>query len=665
MKPRALRRVASWVLLAFLCLAGRAGAQPAAAPLSLLDVPFISQSELLCGGAAAAMVLRYWGERGVAADAFAPLVDRRAGGIPTNALIENIRGRGWKVAALAGTADALGREIDRGRPPMLLIEDRANAFHYVVVVGVTKQAVVFHDPARMPFRVMSRDEFDRRWAASGRWMAQVMPDASRERPSPVASRAPSAETSCERLVSRGVQQAQANDLDAAAMTLTVALTCSGPAPLRELAGVRLLQKRWGEVSDLASAALSQDPKDDQAWRLLATSRFIEDDRLGALEAWNQVGEPRVDLVAINGLEKTRQPVVHRFLGVPENGLLTPGLFTVTRRRLRDVPSLSTTHLDFVPVKSGLAELHATVSERPLVPHGLVDLGAFAINAIFRREVDASFGPLTGGADRFTVVWRFWPNRPRLGASFTAPAPWGGLWAVDAFTERQPFVDDVLPIAHRRGAHLGVSIWSEHWLRLSARAGTERWRSVGDFGLIGGGVRAVTPDDRIDLRLDLTRWLGTGGAVSFGNAEFGATVRSSMEHRGRVLIGRAGAAAATVATPPDIWFAGDTGRARGVPLRAHPAIEGGRLNTEQTGRRLQYASGEFQQWWSYRTKALIGAAAFVDTARADRRLLPGSKSDVDAGVGLRVSAPGFSGLVRIDIAHGLRDGDDALSFVYEP
>ena len=33
--------------------------------LTVLDVPFIAQSELLCGGAAAAMVMRYWGERGV------------------------------------------------------------------------------------------------------------------------------------------------------------------------------------------------------------------------------------------------------------------------------------------------------------------------------------------------------------------------------------------------------------------------------------------------------------------------------------------------------------------------------------------------------------------------------------------------------------------------
>ena len=89
------------------------------------------------------------------------------------------------------------------------------------------------------------------------------------------------------------------------------------------------------------------------------------------------------------------------------------------------------------------------------------------------------------------------------------------------------------------------------------------------------------------------------------------------------------------------------------------------DVEQIARRLHYASGEAQQWWSYKTKLQIGAAAFVDTAIARQRLFPDSKTDVDVGIGLRLSAPGFGGVVRIDIAHGLRDGDDALSFVYEP
>src|SRR5262245_16101093 len=156
---RARSRVALWVLLAALCASANGRAQ-SPAPLTLLDVPFISQSELLCGGAAAAMVLRYWGERGIDATAFEPLVDRRAGGIRTNALIDDLRGRGWSATGLEGRSDTLARELDAGRPPVVLIEDRPGTFHYIVVVGLTPRAVVFHDPARTPFRVVSRDEFD-------------------------------------------------------------------------------------------------------------------------------------------------------------------------------------------------------------------------------------------------------------------------------------------------------------------------------------------------------------------------------------------------------------------------------------------------------------------------------------------------------------------------
>jgi hypothetical protein len=399
--------------------------------------------------------------------------------------------------------------------------------------------------------------------------------------------------------------------------------------------------------------------------LLATSRFVQDERLGALEAWNNVSEPRVDRIAINGLEKTRQPLVERLMRVRANALLTPSLFTMTRRRLGELPSASSEGIEYVPIGSGLAELRATVAERRLFPVDRVGLATNGFNALFRRQIDVTIGPLTSGGDRLTIGWRFWPERERVDAAFTAPAPWGGTWGVDAFTERQPFKDDVFPVAHRRGAHLSTAIWTSHWARIGVRGGAEHWNGVGDFGLFGGGVRVATPDDRIDGRVELTHWAGTEDAVSFGAAEIGGTIRSSTERRGRVWIARAGAAIASDATPPDIWFAGDTGRARGVPLRAHPVVDRARLDPEQIGRQIRFASGEVQQWWSYRNRADIGGAVFIDTVRADRRLNPDPKLDVDVGIGVRFSAPGFSGLVRIDVAHGIRDGDDAISFVYEP
>ena len=63
-----------------------------------MDVPFFAQTVDLCGGAAAAMVLRYWGDRDVQAEDFAALVDSTRGGISTldlvNALRREVRSRG-------------------------------------------------------------------------------------------------------------------------------------------------------------------------------------------------------------------------------------------------------------------------------------------------------------------------------------------------------------------------------------------------------------------------------------------------------------------------------------------------------------------------------------------------------------------------------------------
>src|ERR671913_585419 len=63
----------------------------------ILDVPYIQQSEALCGGAAAAMVMRYWGSTGVYAESFEHLVDRSAGGIRGDVLLADLGRRGWNA----------------------------------------------------------------------------------------------------------------------------------------------------------------------------------------------------------------------------------------------------------------------------------------------------------------------------------------------------------------------------------------------------------------------------------------------------------------------------------------------------------------------------------------------------------------------------------------
>jgi hypothetical protein len=133
----------------------------------------------------------------------------------------------------------------------------------------------------------------------------------------------------------------------------------------------------------------------------------------------------------------------------------------------------------------------------------------------------------------------------------------------------------------------------------------------------------------------------------------------------VFVGRAGLGVASAFTPADIWFVGDTGRARPVLLRAHPVITDGQLRVENIGRRVLHSSGEAQRWWPAKAGIRFGAAGFVDVARIDRRFAARARTDVDVGIGTRLAVPGVSGVLRIDVAKGLRDGATAVSFVYDP
>jgi outer membrane translocation and assembly module TamA len=84
-----------------------------------------------------------------------------------------------------------------------------------------------------------------------------------------------------------------------------------------------------------------------------------------------------------------------------------------------------------------------------------------------------------------------------------------------------------------------------------------------------------------------------------------------------------------------------------------------------GRRLISSGIEYQRW-TRPSKWLLqyAPAGFVDLARATRGIASTiTDTQVDAGVGLRLSAPG-AGVLRIDVAHGLRDGRNALSVVWQ-
>ena len=92
MRPNSL--FAGLTLVAILASGAPASAQSSRV---VLDVPYLTQKDGLGGGAAVAMVVRYWGSSDIAAGDFRPLVDAREQGIPTSALVKAVSTRGWRA----------------------------------------------------------------------------------------------------------------------------------------------------------------------------------------------------------------------------------------------------------------------------------------------------------------------------------------------------------------------------------------------------------------------------------------------------------------------------------------------------------------------------------------------------------------------------------------
>jgi hypothetical protein len=99
------------------------------------------------------------------------------------------------------------------------------------------------------------------------------------------------------------------------------------------------------------------------------------------------------------------------------------------------------------------------------------------------------------------------------------------------------------------------------------------------------------------------------------------------------------------------------------LRAHPLLTHGKLRASRLGGRTIAATLEGQRVFRSHGVA-FGPAAFMDVGRTWRRLEGDPVVDTDVGVGLRARLPGLNGVIRVDVAKGLRDGAGALSFVYE-
>jgi Papain-like cysteine protease AvrRpt2 len=627
-----------------------------------LDVPYVAQSEALCGGAAAAMVLRYWGERGVDAETFSPLLNSEHDGIETHVLVNALVERGWRALAYTGTIASVSHHVGRQRPVIVLLRIAPGRFHYVVVVQINALDVVYHDPAGRPSQTMSLAGFDGAWSASSRWALLALPRQVPSRSETVVARpAPPLPAACLPVLTQAADAANRHQYDMAEQLVNAAqIACpSDAAPLRELAGLRLLQRRSTDAVILARAAVALDPADGHAWRVLGTAEFLQRNQIAALRAWNRAGEPLTDLVQVDGLVRTRHRVVTDRMSLVPGEVLTPWGLARARRRLAELPAAGASRVEVRPVGGGLAEVDAAVVERPLTPTSRLALGALAARAAVNREVAWQVASPTGSGERFDVAARWWQARPAVAVALTVPlesrvidgiVKLEGSFSRESFLRRSPSIDSI--VEDRRGAAVSLSDWATANVRWDATVRVDRWTDRGMLLGVGSALERRA-GEQAAVRLQGDVWPAGG----FGAASLGARWRWTRDGADQLLASLT-AGLASQKAPRALWSGAGTGHGRRLLLRAHPLLDDGVIAGEAFGRRLVHGSVEWRQRLAAIGPLLLQAAVFADAAAASRADRSASRH-VDIGVGVRVRVPG-EGTLRVDYGRGLTDVRHAVS-----
>jgi hypothetical protein len=550
-----------------------------------------------------------------------------------------------------------------------------DTYHYVVIVGATEREVVFHDPARAPFRTMSWAAFDQAWASAGRWMLLVLPpeggvDLGRAGDPPASpTRSAEPDSACDAMVARGVRLAQAGDSARAEAELRQAtMFCpQDSGPWRELAGLRFLESDWTGAAGLAHEAVSRNTADDHARRVLATSLFLAGDSIAALAAWELLGEPRIDTITVGGARRTRHPLYVDQTGLHLRQPLTTEAFRRARRRISAIPAVQSSLVSYLPGDAGTADVTVNVVERPLVPTGWLPLGVLAGRAVIRQHLDVSLSGALGAGERLTLGGRWTGERPRGAASVAMPAPAGlpGVATLAAFWERQRY-DLGSPRQldqRRRRFSLTWSDWSGGNVRWSVTTALDRFDDQ-RFVSVEPGMDVRLFDDHVAVGLGSGLWIPRSGGSGFRRVALRLAARSATTWRAPLTTVNLDIDDVSTSSPLAIWPGAGTGSARPGLLRAHSLLTDEVVTGEAFGRRLVGLSVEHRRpMFSVLGRQVVGAA-FLDAARAWHRLVVDADESpsaflIDAGIGLRLPlAPG--GTVRVDIAHGLRGGGLAVS-----
>ena len=270
---------------------------------------------------------------------------------------------------------------------------------------------------------------------------------------------------------------------------------------------------------------------------------------------------------------------------------------------------------------------------------------------------------------WSAGWRWWSHRPGVSVGFAAPRArnlpgvwrFEGSWQSDAYGGAQ----ESRIVESRTHGGLTVGDWLTGKIRYAVSAGLDGWSGGRKAASIGGSLERAAFDDRLSLSIDATEWAPITGGPAFRSVGARAIARSSAETRRWVTRGTIGFERVSDAAPLALWPGAGEGQVRAPLLRAHPLLSEGVVDltgASTFGRTLTFGSAELQRWLERPSVVRLGIAGFADVARASRQAAAGATPmQADLGAGLRLKIPGTPGVLRADVAHGLRDGANALTF----
>ena len=168
----------SLLLAAVLSAAGSAGLW--------IDVPFVQQTDRACGAANAAMLLRYWADKGFAikggdaelAALHRQLYSKEEKGTTGQSLKALLEDAGLRTFVFRGEYSDLEKHLAAGRPLIVCVDPpRGGTFHYALAVGLDPETdtVLLNDPARKKLARYDRAEFLESWAATDNWTLLAVP----------------------------------------------------------------------------------------------------------------------------------------------------------------------------------------------------------------------------------------------------------------------------------------------------------------------------------------------------------------------------------------------------------------------------------------------------------------------------------------------------------